>query len=190
MKHTAELLFPTLINIIETDVNDKIKPYCLKAKETDPVGVALTNSGGWQSKGNLENSLITDSLYQIFEKTINNLYIPNLKIINHWININGPSNFNVLHDHPMSELSGVYYVDVPENSGEIYFENPQCFKQYAELSAYKKEFAQTMKQHINNYIQPKEGLLLIFPSHLKHGVTPNQSDKDRISISFNIRMVG
>ena len=29
-------------------------------------------------------------------------------------------------------------------------------------------------------------MLLIFPSHLQHGVTPNQSDKDRISIAFNL----
>jgi uncharacterized protein (TIGR02466 family) len=29
------------------------------------------------------------------------------------------------------------------------------------------------------------GLLLIFPSWLPHGVEPNMSDEDRISISFN-----
>jgi uncharacterized protein (TIGR02466 family) len=29
------------------------------------------------------------------------------------------------------------------------------------------------------------GLLLIFPSWLKHGVEPNLSDQERISVSFN-----
>ena len=32
----------------------------------------------------------------------------------------------------------------------------------------------------------QEGDLLIFPSYLPHSVQPNESDKDRIVISFNI----
>ncbi len=32
----------------------------------------------------------------------------------------------------------------------------------------------------------KDGMLLVFPDGLVHSVEPNQSDKERISISFNI----
>ena len=35
-------------------------------------------------------------------------------------------------------------------------------------------------------IQPKEGGLLIFPSHLRHWVYPNQQEAERISIAFNL----
>ena len=188
MKYNAECLFPSLIHIIETDVNEQIKPYCLKAKQTDPVGVVLSNSGGWQSKGNQKDSLITDNLYKVFNETINNLYQNKLEIVNHWININGPDSYNVLHDHPMSDLSGVFYINVPENSGYIYFENPQNFKAHAEITSYTMEASQQMQQHIQKYIKPIEGLLLVFPAHLKHGVLPNQSNEDRISVSFNIRI--
>ena len=186
MKYNAECLFPSLIHIIETDVNQEIKPYCLKARQTDPVGVIKSNCNGWQSQGNPKDNLITDSLYKVFDKTINNLYQNKLEIINHWININGPNSYNSLHDHPMSNLSGVFYIDVPENSGYIYFENPQTFEAYAEISSYTMEASQQMNQHIHKYIKPIEGLLLVFPAHLKHGVLLNQSNEDRISVSFNI----
>ena len=34
-----------------------------------------------------------------------------------------------------------------------------------------------------------EGMMLIFPSWLLHGVEMNMSDQDRVCISFNIGMV-
>jgi len=38
----------------------------------------------------------------------------------------------------------------------------------------------------HNIIIPKNGLIVIFPSWLNHSVLPNKSNKNRISISFNI----
>jgi uncharacterized protein (TIGR02466 family) len=35
-------------------------------------------------------------------------------------------------------------------------------------------------------INPQEGMLLLFPSYLMHKVNNNISNKERISISFNI----
>ena len=32
----------------------------------------------------------------------------------------------------------------------------------------------------------KNGTLLLFPSYLQHSVSPNESDKERVSISFNM----
>ena len=188
MKYNAECFFPSLVHIIETDVDKQLKPYCLKAKQTDPVGVVLSNNGGWHSRGNTKDSLITDNLYKVFNETINNLYQHKLEIINHWININGHGSYNVIHDHPMSDLSGVFYINVPENSGDIYFENPQSFQAHAEMTSYTKEANQTCNQYLKKYIKPIEGLLLVFPAHLRHGVLPNQSNEDRISVSFNIRI--
>ena len=137
---------------------------------------------------NKKDSLITYNLYKVFNETINNLYQHKLEIINHWININGNGSYNVIHDHPMSDLSGVFYINVPENSGDIYFENPQRFQAHAEIISYTKEANQTYNQYIRKYIKPVDGLLLVFPAHLRHGVLPNQSNEDRISVFFNIRI--
>ena len=39
------------------------------------------------------------------------------------------------------------------------------------------------------YFTPKEGRILIFPSDLEHEVKENKSDEDRISYSFNIKLI-
>ena len=39
------------------------------------------------------------------------------------------------------------------------------------------------------YFPPTEGIILIFPSSLEHEVEVNKSDQDRISYSFNIKLV-
>lgn len=189
MNYSTEGLFPSLLHIIETDVDPEIKPYCLKARQTDPVGVIKSNYGGWQSQGNPQDSLITDNLYKVFNKTINNLHRCELKIVNHWININGPSTYNYIHSHAMSDLSGVFYIDVPEDSGYIYFENPQEFAAQAELLSYTVEASHQTEQHVNKFVKPIEGLLLVFPAYLRHGVLPNLSNEDRISVSFNMKII-
>ena len=35
-------------------------------------------------------------------------------------------------------------------------------------------------------IEPEEGDLLLFPAYLMHGVNRNETDEDRIVISFNV----
>ena len=89
----------------------------------------------------------------------------------------------------MSDLSGVFYIDVPEDSGYIYFENPQEFAAQAELLSYTVEASHQTEQHVNKFVKPIEGLLLVFPAYLRHGVLPNLSNKDRISVSFNMKII-
>ena len=169
MRYSAEYLFPSLLHIIETDVDEQIKPYCLNVRQKDPVGNVLTNMGGWQSQSIYEDTLITDSLYKVFKHR--NHFTSELKIINHWININGPGSWNALHEHPQCDLAGVFYIDVPENSGQIMFEN----------LPYRN-------QNIQKFIKPVKGLILLFPAHARHAVLPNESNEDRISVSFNINL--
>ena len=42
---------------------------------------------------------------------------------------------------------------------------------------------------VTYYFTPKEGRILIFPSNLQHEVKENKSDGDRISYSFNIKLI-
>jgi uncharacterized protein (TIGR02466 family) len=35
-------------------------------------------------------------------------------------------------------------------------------------------------------MRPEEGRMYVFPSWLEHGVEINRSDRDRVSISFNV----
>jgi hypothetical protein len=74
-----------------------------------------------------------------------------------------------LHDHIGEGLDFgfVYYVAVPEGAGSLYFE-------------------------INgvgaSVIQPIEGMCVVFPSFLKHGVEKNMSKEFRISIAGNFTL--
>ena len=58
---------------------------------------------------------------------------------------------------------------------------------YKKLIKFKELFYNNQKLlNSHNMIIPKNGLIVIFPSWLNHSVLPNKSNKNRISISFNI----
>jgi uncharacterized protein (TIGR02466 family) len=81
------------------------------------------------------------------------------------------------HTHGYVDISGCYYFKTSTEDGSIYFENP--VKQMASSYCFSQMPEQT-------YYKPQVGKLLLFPGWLEHGVEPNTTDTDRISISFNI----
>ncbi|MGZ8312221.1 MAG: 2OG-Fe(II) oxygenase family protein [Allosphingosinicella sp.] len=85
------------------------------------------------------------------------------------------------HIHPGGWLSGVYYVRVPsavsasgDGRGCIEFGPPS-------------RLAETMPgiAPIRRYL-PREGMLLLAPSHFQHRTIPSGVDEDRISIAFDV----
>ena len=120
------------------------------------------------------HKLILKDLYLNHKITIN--------LQNLWINENLKNDYNQEHTHPGSSFSGVYYIEVPENSGNIYFKNDP--KEFIELSSFFKNTEYDSHKEINNY----NNQFILFPSNLRHGVYPNCSDKPRISVSFNIKI--
>jgi len=100
-----------------------------------------------------------------------------------WCNINPKGAYNVRHVHNDTNifLSGVYYVKVPENSGVIRFWDPRGPLMHVQRD--HEYFNDSVSSHD---ITPEPGLLLFFPTWLEHDVTPNETDEDRITISFNV----
>jgi hypothetical protein len=83
-----------------------------------------------------------------------------------WFNIAKIGELTGVHDHAQfSSISGVVYLKSNLLSGDLYF---------------KKEAEDDL------LIIPEVGKMVLFPSHLKHGVHPNQSDDERISLAFNL----
>ena len=189
MKYHAEVVFPNLVHVVETDVNQDIKDHCLTRKLNNPTGVFNSNCGGWQSEQERQG-LITDKLYEIINETIQQSFNNKLVIAGSWVNINPTGSFNSKHLHPQCDLSGVYYIQVPEKSGDIVFEHPQLHAAHGEVDSYTPKIKEGMGQHSVISITPSNGLLMVFPSYLSHGVLPNEAKEDRISISFNIRITG
>ena len=86
-----------------------------------------------------------------------------------WFNIAGPGESTGWHDHKeRSELSGVYYLHVPDNSGDIHFR--------------KKIGDETFEWEIKS----QTGKLILFDSNIEHSVPENKSKENRISIAFNL----
>jgi uncharacterized protein (TIGR02466 family) len=86
------------------------------------------------------------------------------------------------HSHPNNYLSGVYYVRTHPGADTINFHDPRnqagvIRPPVVELTA---ENADQVVVKVTN------GTLLLFPAYLEHSVDANTSEKERISVSFNI----
>ena len=190
------LLFPTVIHEFTVPTfkqveNDLIK-LIYEEKKKDPVGVTISNDGGWQSKKlqgpNLISDLIINEVISYFIK--NKIFKEGvlLKLNGLWANINKRGDSNVLHDHPNCDLSGVFWIKIPKDSGRIEFNSPHSYAQYNELESYTSELKDNILSHHVRWNQPTPGQILIFPSCLLHRVRKSNSNQDRISVSFNINL--
>ena len=189
-------LFPSSVHSLGIvnfdDYKDQLIQETYKERDEDPVGRKVSNRGGWQSneidiqkcKSETLKEVIIGSLSQ-FEPISQNVSM----VVGGWKNINGPGNFNCIHNHPRSHLSGVLWIKAPKDSGNIVFTSPQLFNRFQELDSYTNQFKFNSNSYMTYYFPPTEGRILIFPSNLDHEVKENKSDEDRISYSFNITLI-
>ncbi len=177
--------WPTLRQIMV----DKI--YALLAAER---GVEKTNFGGWQSE---------DDLYRHAEfrwligriMALANTLAPQFAQGRQfddgllWANVNRKGDFNALHTHPDTVLSGVVYLKFAhEEQGVIQFLDAREGSPTSQWRCFMRlEQSTTLTSEVHAVV-PCEGAILFFPGWLKHWVTPNQTDEDRVSVSFNIRL--
>lgn len=98
-----------------------------------------------------------------------------------WINVLDPGGFHSGHIHPLSQLSGTYYVSTPDGASAIRFEDPRLPLM---MAAPPKKPRAKNRSHIS--IAPKPGQLLLWESWLRHEVPLNAATDFRISISFNL----
>jgi len=171
----------------------KINNYCYERKKIDS-GVIVSNIGGWHSSNindepaswikNFKNEVLN----RIEKISMHTGRHPQTKykFCDIWININQKNNFNKTHDHPGNCFSGSFYVSCGENCGRLCFDNSNNSAWSIPKTTVKEYTPYNSETY---FISPKNNLLVFFPSHLKHYVEPNLSNKDRISISFNVDVI-
>ena len=99
-----------------------------------------------------------------------------------WVNIMPPTAAHSLHLHPLSFLSGTYYVATPRGCPGLKFEDPRLSK----FMAAPPRLTSARAAHRAHVTYPAEaGNVILFESWLRHEVAANQADAERISISFN-----
>jgi uncharacterized protein (TIGR02466 family) len=86
-----------------------------------------------------------------------------------------------LHLHPLSVLSGTYYVRVPKGAPGLKFEDPRLDR-YMGAPPRRGDAAERNQSWV--VMPAAAGSLLLFESWLRHEVVPNQAG-ERVSISFN-----
>jgi uncharacterized protein (TIGR02466 family) len=99
-----------------------------------------------------------------------------------WVNLlRGPGHHSG-HIHPHSIISGTFYVEVPNGSGAIRFEDPRLPMMMAAPTR-RTDAPAELKPFVT--VQPRSGLLLLWESWLRHEVLPGTGRGERLSISFN-----
>jgi len=99
-----------------------------------------------------------------------------------WINIMPRSTAHSGHLHPLSTLSGTYYVVTPQGSPGLKFEDPRL-ERFMARPPRKPRARAANKAWIS--VPARAGQLVLFESWLRHEVAPNGQSSERVSVSFN-----
>ena len=199
----AKALFPTLVYEARLPpagwrrFNQRLRQECLQYREDDLAGQAWSATrypGGYTSYGSLCRMHTISPTFAALERKLRrhvNAFARALELdlegralamTDCWINVMPRLVVHSLHLHPLSTISGTYYVQTPRGAPGIKFEDPRLDRFMA---------APPRKQDCRPEHQPwvtvpaQAGKLVLFESWLRHEVPPNPVPAERISISFN-----
>jgi uncharacterized protein (TIGR02466 family) len=99
-----------------------------------------------------------------------------------WVNIMPQGVVHSLHLHPLSTLSGTYYLRTPAGSSGLKFEDPRLDRYMAAPPRRTDAPPELQPWHT---VAAKTGQVVLFESWLRHEVPPNPSATPRVSVSFN-----
>ncbi len=194
------LLFPTPVWTLQLKnyekLNEEMYTFIKSNQIKDDKGINKSNIKGWHSKDfdlqEKEPKNFINFISPYIEKVMIDMNWDrekqSVKISNMWSIINTGGSTNSRHQHGNSTISGAYYVRAPKNCGDIVFYDPRP----APVYSYPTALGPNLLNAQVNGINPKEGVLILFPSYVDHSVNENLSNDERIVISFNliINMLG
>jgi uncharacterized protein (TIGR02466 family) len=99
-----------------------------------------------------------------------------------WANIMPRGVVHGLHLHPLSSISGTYYVQVPRDAAGLKFEDPRLERMMA-APPRRPGCRQINRSWVS--IDARAGHLVLFESWLRHEVPASATPGERVSVSFN-----
>lgn len=165
--------------------------------KSDTVGIEWSKKnypGGYTSYGSIDKLYQISSTFLSLKKAIDKhvkAYVKHLdydvspsdlQMSTCWVNVMPAGATHTMHIHPLSVISGSFYVDLPKNASCIKFEDPRLVNFMA--SPPRKKNAKIYNRQFIE-ISPKVGDVVLFESWMRHEVPRNKSLRNRISISFN-----
>ena len=114
----------------------------------------------------------------------------NFYMLNSWSNRHQPSDHSQIHYHGNAMLSGTYYVDCNEGSGDISFHRNQLHRNLFP-DTFRVEYDNLFEVTADQYkLRVRNGMIILFPSHMEHSISTNISNSNRYSIAFNYFVKG
>ena len=174
-------------NVGTEELREDLKRQILQAKKDDRGTQGGSNPGCWRSTALYEMKWLYDEMRnsvmeanqkyseidfvfkQHLEKSDNLDY-------NIWTNVNEVGSKNVIHSHKADAWAGIYYVQA-EDTGNLLFHNPANLLNDCKFNS---PFVRGLE------IQPKDGMLILWPGWVPHEVVENESNRQRINIAWGI----
>jgi uncharacterized protein (TIGR02466 family) len=194
---TTRALFPTLLYCARvTDwraLNSQLRLECRQLRVDDAAGrrwSAQNYPGGYTSYDSASRMHRASPTFASLERRLNrhvcafatalelDLRDRPLEMTDCWVNIMPRNVAHGLHLHPLSTISGTYYVSTPRGSPGLKVEDPRLERFMA---------APPRRARSGHWVVvPAEaGKVVLFESWLRHEVPANPAGGERISISFN-----
>jgi uncharacterized protein (TIGR02466 family) len=195
--------FPTLIYAAALQANGAaafnrtLLRECLRLKLDDAAGrrwSARNYPGGYTSYASAHRLQDISPTFKTLERKLQrhvrrfagaadwDLEGRSLSMTDCWVNIMPHRTVHALHLHPLSTLSGTYYVRVPRGSPGLKFEDPRLDRF---MAAPPRKADARMSNRPWVTVTAGAGRLVLFESWLRHEVAPNPVRAERVSISFN-----
>lgn len=111
-------------------------------------------------------------------KTEHDFYERQSTVMHSWMNRHYKGGYTETHMHNFTTWVASCYVLCPPNSGNIEFLDP--------LEYHKTTFPIVAEKNYKE-LSVQTGDVLVFPGWLKHRVQPNNTDKERIVLTINIK---
>lgn len=176
------------------NIQEKIIEYIYAEKNDDPMGIVRSNVNGWHSQVKLHEKkdfkIFLDFILKCIAESCSSYFSDETDIVikSCWANINQPNSMNDWHQHPGCDMSGCFWIKCPNDCGSLVFRNPFDFEHNSWILAANHNTKEKYKFSHNYYFSPVEGTMLLFPSNMYHKVLTNNSNEDRISLAFNIKL--
>lgn len=209
------LLWPTPILRKKFDQHETVNPKLLKLFDEHRRADAQPPASVYASSDDLLIRYNDPALNQLFAFISNSVFEVastmnaemwqnsrskkmNMNVVGAWFQIQNGHGYHETHNHGNCSWSGIYYVQVDDEKKR------ERNKELGAMNGVTRFYGHQMDiiggafmDSGNLYLQstsfdskPEEGVLCVFPSHLKHTAMPYVGKKDRIIVSFNAKIDG
>lgn len=189
---SIELWFPTPIyiqkDLFPTNYNNSLEKEILTWPDKIPSGGDDWEGGTYTTHitHDLSQSEMFSPVIEAITEHVNDFArahnsMADYTVQHSWANISKPGNFQEYHTHDGSIFSAVYYVSVPEGSGNIIFEDPRL----PDMLPLKDIKERNSLSFIKTGYTPEPGTLVIFRSYMRHCVQVGTNTLPRISLALN-----